>query len=55
MIRNCEVAAELGYLRLPRSFMTDNDRWQGLAPDHLMFLTTGSKASHVGPAPGRAE
>jgi ribonuclease J len=43
MIRNCEVAAELGYLRLPRSFMTDSDRWQSLAPDHLMFLTTGSQ------------
>ena len=43
MIRNCEVAADLGYLRLPRSFMTDTDRWQGLAPDRLMFLTTGSQ------------
>ena len=43
MIRNCEVAAELGYLRLPRSFMTDSDRWQSLAPDRLMFLTTGSQ------------
>jgi ribonuclease J len=43
MIRNCEVAAELGYLRLPRSFLTDSDRWQGLAPDRLMFLTTGSQ------------
>ena len=43
MIRNCEVAAELGYLRLPRSFMTESDRWQSLAPDRLMFLTTGSQ------------
>ena len=43
MIRNCEVADDLGYLRLPRSFMTDGDRWQGLAPDRLMFLTTGSQ------------
>jgi ribonuclease J len=43
MIRNCEVAAELGYLHLPRSFMTDGDRWQSLAPDRLMFLTTGSQ------------
>jgi ribonuclease J len=43
MIRNCEVAAELGYLRLPRSFMTDSEKWQGLAPDRLMFLTTGSQ------------
>ena len=43
MIRNCEVAAELGYLRLPRSFMTDSEKWQSLAPDRLMFLTTGSQ------------
>ncbi|HET9916399.1 MAG TPA: ribonuclease J [Candidatus Binatia bacterium] len=43
MIRNCEVAADLGYLHLPRSFMTDSDRWQGLPPDRLMFLTTGSQ------------
>lgn len=43
MIRNCEVAADLGYLRMPRSFMTDSDRWQGLPPDRLMFLTTGSQ------------
>jgi ribonuclease J len=43
MIRNCEVAADLGYLRLPRSFMNDGDRWQSLAPDRLLFLTTGSQ------------
>jgi ribonuclease J len=43
MIRNCEVAADLGYLRMPRGFMTDSDRWQGLPPDRLMFLTTGSQ------------
>ncbi len=43
MIRNCEVAAELGYLNLPRGFVTDSDRWQGIAPEHLMFLTTGSQ------------
>src|SRR5512147_406904 len=43
MIRNCEVAAELGYLHLPRNFMTDSDRWQSLASDRLMFLTTGSQ------------
>ncbi|HZD39814.1 MAG TPA: ribonuclease J, partial [Terriglobales bacterium] len=43
MIRNSQVAAELGYLHLPRSFLTDSDRWQDLAPDRLTFLTTGSQ------------
>ncbi len=43
MIRNCEVAAELGYLRMPRSFMTDSERWQSLPADQLLFLTTGSQ------------
>src|SRR5918993_1074108 len=43
MVRNSQVAAELGYLRLPRSFMTENDRWQDLAPDRVTFLTTGSQ------------
>lgn len=43
MIRNTQVAAELGYLDLPRHTMTDNDRWQDLAPDRLTFLTTGSQ------------
>lgn len=43
MVRNSQVAADLGYLRLPRSFMTENDRWQDLAPDRLTFLTTGSQ------------
>lgn len=43
MIRNCEVAAELGYLNLPRGFMNDSEKWQGLAPDRLLFLTTGSQ------------
>jgi len=43
MIRNCEVAAELGYLNLPRSFMNDSEKWQSLAADRLLFLTTGSQ------------
>jgi ribonuclease J len=43
MIRNCEVAAELGYLRMPRSFMNDSERWQSLPADRLLFLTTGSQ------------
>jgi ribonuclease J len=43
MMRNSQVAADLGYLRLPRSFMTENDHWQDLAPDRVTFLTTGSQ------------
>jgi ribonuclease J len=43
MIRNSQVAAELGYLRLPKSFMTESERWQELPPDGLTFLTTGSQ------------
>jgi len=43
MIRNCEVAAELGYLKMPRSFMNDSERWQSLPADQLLFLTTGSQ------------
>jgi ribonuclease J len=43
MIRNSQVASELGYLNLPRSAMTESDRWQDLAADRLTFLTTGSQ------------
>lgn len=43
MIRNSQVAADLGYLRLPRNFMTETERWQDLPPDCLTFLTTGSQ------------
>jgi ribonuclease J len=43
MIRNSQVAAELGYLNLPRNFMTENERWHDLLPDQLTFLTTGSQ------------
>ena len=43
MIRNSQVAAELGYLRLPRNTMTESDRWQEMATDRLTFLTTGSQ------------
>ena len=43
MIRNSQVAAELGYLHLGRNAMTESDRWHDLAPDHLTFLTTGSQ------------
>jgi ribonuclease J len=43
MIRNCQVAANLGYLHLPRSFMTESERWHELPPERLTFLTTGSQ------------
>lgn len=43
MIRNSQVAADLGYLHLPRDFMTESDRWHELAAEHLTFLTTGSQ------------
>jgi len=43
MIRNSQVAAELGYLRLPRSFMTENESWHELSAERLTFLTTGSQ------------
>jgi len=43
MIRNCQVAADLGYLRLPRDFMTESDGWHDLAADRVTLLTTGSQ------------
>ena len=43
MIRNSQVAAELGYLNLPRSFMTEGERWHDFPADQLTFLTTGSQ------------
>src|SRR5438552_3767975 len=43
MIRNGQVASELGYLRLPRNFMTESERWHDLPTDQLTFLTTGSQ------------
>src|SRR5262245_15796586 len=43
MIRNSQVAADLGYLNLPRTFMTETERWHDLAADQLTFLTTGSQ------------
>jgi ribonuclease J len=43
MIRNSQVAADLGYLRLPRSFMTENEPWHELPVEKLTFLTTGSQ------------
>jgi ribonuclease J len=43
MIRNSQVASELGYLHLPRTFMTENERWHDLPSDRVTFLTTGSQ------------
>ena len=43
MIRNGQVAAELGYLHLPRHFFTESERWHDLPADRLTFLTTGSQ------------
>ena len=43
MIRNSQVASELGYLRLPGNFMTENEHWRELPPEKLTFLTTGSQ------------
>ncbi len=43
MIRNSQVASELGYLRLPQNFMTESERWHELPSDRLTFLTTGSQ------------
>jgi len=43
MIRNTQIASDLGYLQLPRRFMVESERWQDLAPDRLTFLTTGSQ------------
>jgi ribonuclease J len=43
MIRNTQVAAELGYLTVPRNFMTESERWQDFPAAKLTFLTTGSQ------------
>jgi len=43
MIRNSQIASDLGYLRLPRSFMTESERWHDMPSGQLTFLTTGSQ------------
>ncbi len=43
MIRNGQIASDLGYLRLPRNFMIESERWHDLPPAQLTFLTTGSQ------------
>jgi ribonuclease J len=43
MIRNSQVASELGYLKLPSNVLTENERWHDVSSDQLTFLTTGSQ------------
>ena len=43
MIRNGQIASDLGYLRLPRNFMIESERWHDLPSTELTFLTTGSQ------------
>ena len=43
IVNNTAIAADLGYLRLPRDVMTDSQGWQDVADDRLCFLTTGSQ------------
>lgn len=43
MITNAQIAADLGYLQLPKGALTETDRWQDLARDQITFLTTGSQ------------
>lgn len=43
MIRNSQVAAELGYLQLPRNVMIESEHWEDLPADRLTLLTTGSQ------------
>jgi ribonuclease J len=43
MIRNTQIASELGYLQLPTRFVLETERWQDLPADRLTFLTTGSQ------------
>ena len=43
MLKNAQIASDLGCLRLPDAVMTDGERWQDLPRDRLVFLTTGSQ------------
>lgn len=43
MIRNSQIASELGYLRLPPDVMTETERWQNFAREQTTFLMTGSQ------------
>ena len=43
MLNNAQIASELGCLRLPDDVMTEGEKWQDLAKDQVVFLTTGSQ------------
>jgi len=43
MLKNAQIASDLGCLRLPDAVMTDGERWQDLPRDRTVFLTTGSQ------------
>lgn len=43
MIHNAQVASDLGYLHLPQDVAVESERWQGLPPERVTFLTTGSQ------------
>ncbi len=43
MIRNSQIAADLGYLHLPPQVMIEGDRWNDLPRQEITFLTTGSQ------------
>ncbi|HXG53588.1 MAG TPA: ribonuclease J [candidate division Zixibacteria bacterium] len=43
MIRNSQIACDLGYLRPPREFLVEHERWQDLPADRVTLLTTGSQ------------
>jgi len=43
MIRNAEVASDLGCLRLPGGVMRESEPWQDLPRDKVTLLTTGSQ------------
>jgi len=43
MIRNSQIASELGYLRLPSGVMTESERWGDLPNERVTFLTSGSQ------------
>jgi ribonuclease J len=43
MINNARIASDLGYLELPGDVMMESERWQAIAQDKIVFLTTGSQ------------
>lgn len=43
MLKNAQIASDLGCLRLSDAVLTDGERWQDLPRDRTVFLTTGSQ------------